>query len=868
MTTIRCYPGCKNPTHYITLEDRDRQKWGFLLTGGPRGVQEAPATPSTIQFTSGGSKFGDWEPGMSHIEQRDFSGGRGSDDFSADNRRFWDSQNLFTMLQGKVIPSIQWRLPAGLRTFHSYLPQDSDDYSWIPLTGSNRYVSDDFTVGGSNLSADNVFVMLRRIGNPGTGYVKIYTDSSGSPSSAVSSASATITTDDITDVISEWRVFDLSAAGDLTASTKYHVVVYGASTDNDKNHWEICVDGGTSGSKSSTAGSSWSTASYTIFFRVTDTDTSREFRCVEIYGALLAFDKLASGGNSTMYLYGEIGVVTAADSTTVTDSNEGEDGAWADDEWNGYYIKFTTGAAKGHSYLITDTTSAGVITTAAKDVTPSAGDVYVIYGGNKFNKSYTNATTGIGAIKDIAVMNNIIYIAQGSGDNVRRVTYDSATHGFAYADDSTNKSDKLFKFQDPVDGPQLWRGENDTVDISRASAAAWGTDLSFNTEILVKDSSHDIINIHAYDKKPIVFKADGLYYVSNDRVEQADIGLDFIKTLNNGQAVLSHKEFLFFSWGNYSLQRLYGATLDSVGYNEGRGLPSGRKGKVSWLASHPVGIFVCVDAGTSGTSSLLFRDDLYQGWHEIFRAPGSGQRIRHIYWQDNPGTRPRLWIECNGELYYQEWPQDTLNPLEDSDVCYVPEAVLVLSDIDMGAARLKKYFKELTCITENLADEIQIRCEVQVDDINNQYIGSTTWIPMEHFLTSPEYSVPIKLGEAYRIRIRLRLFTDTTTTPAILNATVLEGYARTPVKRQWNIRANIKTAQRTIGGRAKDHDPDELLTWLRNASFNTKGIEMRSIWEDMDGLDVIVEPPSVFRSIINYIQKKWGATIHFTIREA
>lgn len=869
MAAIKCYPGVKNHTHELSLEDRSGYKWGLRLHQGVRSLQEHSQTPSTIQFTGGGTKFGDYEPGMSHIEQRTWEGGRGSDDFSQDPTRFWDSQNLFTFLEGKVFPTFQWRLPTGLREDYRYLQQDAAAFTWQPLTGSNRFMSDDFTVGGSNFGADNAYIWLRRIGSPGTLTVKIYTDTGGEPNAAVTSASATITTTTITDVISQWRVFDLSAASDLTASTKYHIVVYGASTDGETNRWEIGVDSGTTGSKSSTAGSTWATAGYTMFFRITDADTKRELIPFEMNGALLWVDKLASGGASNLYLNGDIGEATGGTTTTVIDTDNGLEGSWIDDQWNGYRIKFVSGTGKGQDSLITDTvaTTDTITVSPALDIAPSTDTVYVIYAGNAY-QAFASGTTGLGTVKDVAVINNISYFAQGASDAIRSIdiNFGASPPVLRYYDDSVF-ADGFHVFHDPVDGPQMWRFENDDVDISRSNAVAQAADFAFGTEIEIGNDNQDIINVIDYDKRIMAFKGDGVYTVSNDRADRLNVGLDFIKTSNNGQAALSHKEFLFFSWADFSLQRRYGSTLDSVGYDAGRGLPSARKGKVAWMASHPVGLFACVDAG-SGTSSLLFRDDRNQAWHEIFRAPGAGQRIRSIHWQDNPGTRPRLWIECNGELYFQEWPQGTLNPLEDSNVNYAPEGVIELADIDMGSARLPKFIKEFTCLTENLATGIEIRAEVQVDDFENQYIDSSTWFPLEAFLSSPEYTVPVSLGEVFKVRIRLRFLTSTPATPPVLTATVLEGYARTPVKRQWIMRIRVHGNQRVLGGSTKDHNPDDLLAWLYEASVSSKRIEMRSLWKNMDKIFIIVEPPSLFRDFSNNVRKIWGGTIQITLREA
>ena len=87
--TIKVYPGAKRPSHQISLSD-GVQTFGLRLEDGPQSVQEIPVTPSTVHFTDGGTKFGDWEPGMSHIEQRTWEGGRANDSYVDDPTRYAD----------------------------------------------------------------------------------------------------------------------------------------------------------------------------------------------------------------------------------------------------------------------------------------------------------------------------------------------------------------------------------------------------------------------------------------------------------------------------------------------------------------------------------------------------------------------------------------------------------------------------------------------------------------------------------------------------------------------------------------------------------------------------------------------------------
>jgi hypothetical protein len=306
----------------------------------------------------------------------------------------------------------------------------------------------------------------------------------------------------------------------------------------------------------------------------------------------------------------------------------------------------------------------------------------------------------------------------------------------------------------------------------------------------------------------------------------------------------------------------HNADISSVGYDKGVGLPSGDTGKCTWLMFHPAGMFACNDAGT-GTSGVYLRDDTAQGWHNIFRAPNANQRVRSMFWQDNPGTNPYLWIECNGELYYQIWPYRTLNPVEDTSVNYQHEAVIVGADIDMSAARLPKYIKEMTAITKNLTTGIEIYFEYQLD----KDIGGTVWTQVDRFIVSPSHALEINEAPVYKIRPRFRLLTNDASVPPILYATVLEGFSRTPYKRRWRIRCSAGTFQVTDIGTI-DKAPLKILRQLEAWAKTPEKLKMTSDWPPMDEIFVVMEPPTVYPEDIETATRSWDTTIEFVVREA
>lgn len=861
---VKVNPGAKNPTHDISLSD-GVQTWGLRLDGGPKAIQETPQSPSTIHTPRYSAKFGDWEPGYSHLEQRTWHGGRGANDFSLDPARFYDSMMAYTLIEGVAFPAPQWKFASGLRSTHEDLPGDMD---WQVLLGSQSYIAAQFTVGGSTFDAQQVRVWLRRIGSPGTLTLEIWTDDgSDKPNTLVASAGDSVDTQVIKDVISQFHGFDVSAASNLSASTKYHVVVFAAGTDSTANHWELGVNAGGAASSQSSDGSSWNNATFSLYYRVEDADTNRKFHFFEMEGGLYAVDQKADESDSSLYMQGERGRATAGGNNTLTDTNMGADTAWANDQWNGWYIKIFAGTGRGQWRLISDTSAAGVITVSESwDINPNNTSDYVIYGGDAWQSISLTGDALTGVVKDVAVFNKFATFARGSSTVILFVRYNNGAHeGDNAPADNRAKVDLLHVAHKPSGGPMLWLARNTDVSVARMRTFAWGAaaSSSISDAISVGSQSWEMINLTDLNGRIFIAKVDGLYTVSNDRARKLNIGLEFIKSDNNGQAMIAHSSSLYFSWGDFSLQRMVGRSLSGVGPNRGVGLPDGRKGVVAALASHPEGLFAGIDAGQSGTSSLLIHSGELLGWHEIFRAWDTGVRVQNMAWQVNPGTRPRLWISVGGQLVYQEWPQYTFNPLEDSGANFQHEAVIVAADLDMGAARLPKFIKELTLISERLATGIEVHLEYQLDE----HIGTDTWTAAGTFYSSPEDTLLLQRGDVRKIRYRLRLLTNDADVPPVMRATILEAFVRTPLKYQWKVRVKIGHNQLTrVGG--KDHDPDAFTTWLKQAARQAKRIHMRSVWEQMDDKYVIVEPPTLIRNFTNRILGWWGGSQDLTIREA
>src|SRR3990167_7363959 len=98
-----------------------------------------------------------------------------------------------------------------------------------------------------------------------------------------------------------------------------------------------------------------------------------------------------------------------------------------------------------------------------------------------------------------------------------------------------------------------------------------------------------------------------------------------------------------------------------------------------------------------------------------------------------------------------------------------------------------------------------------------------------------------------------------------LHALVLKAMARTPVRRQWSIRAVTGDFQVDQQG-LDDADPDDFYLWLQDLAVSATPVLMRSAWKAMDDRYVYIEHPTLNR-LYATPSGEWGGMLSITIRE-
>lgn len=842
---VRVDPKRPNSTHDIRLSD-GVESWGITLADGIRSFQEVPSSPSTMAITSGGQRYGDYEPGFSHLDQRDWRAGRGYEFLVDEKSGFFDSQNLWTLDSGKMYNAPQWKIARGLRSADRHLP---GSVTWKKLIGSEAYIATSFAASAS-YSADKAYLWVRRRGSPGTLTVTLRSDNSGSPGTVLQTVTKTIA--DITDTVSLFEVFNWSGTESLTSTTTYWICVSSSGTSS--SHWQVGVDIATSSAKSSADGSTWATASYKLYFRVVDADIDRRFWLFRMESAWYAVDSRADGTASHLYINGARGTATTGAASSITDTNAS---FGTDSRYIGARVAIIEGTGAGQDRQIGSHTGTVITVTSNWSVTPDNTSRYVVYDTGYWNEI---STTGLGkVVSRPAVCGKIAYFPQGESVNIRRMRNNATSHDFA--DDSTNKASFIYLFYSTADkAAQVWRANNAStgVSVSRSVTKVWGIALAFGTAIQVGSTDYLITNLFDHNNQLHIFKEDSIWLEGSDTVVRMNIAMGSAPSSYNGQAVVTKDLQLYFSF-LHSCEYCFNGNIGDFGPDTDSGIPASRKGPIACFDANITWTWAAIDA-VSGTSSVMIFNGI--GWHEIFRAPQPGMRIREVKYQSVENGKPKLWIDCGGDLYYQDYPAMTSQPLRDTAHQYQHEGVFVSSTIDAGLIDLPKFYKELTLTTEKLTTGMEIGIDIQFDED----INTDNWTPIQSVVSSQKGVSAINYGNKYKLRYRMRINTNNVLISPVVVCPIIKCFARTPVKRQWNVRADVNDLAQVQG--RPDKDADQFYKWLWDISQSTKGVLMNTRLESVNNLYVVIEPPTITRTWLNTLNSKWGSYILFTIREA
>jgi len=856
---IRCSPDEERPTHHLAITDKEGRQMGLVMCnerGKPSkfGIKRSRLQSTSLKISEGNPKYSDFELPFTPIAQESWDGGRGQEQFEKDVTKFFDSYRMNTRYQSKAFLGGLERLTtgSGLRSQQFNLPGNVRWHSL--LTGARKYLAIRFQANGAWTSR-RFDVILKKHGTPGTFTYRLLADSTGNPGSAL--YTKTFAATDIPDTLGVIKSWTDPTGYTLVNGTYYWVEVYGASTDNDSNHWRVAVNDAVGTTKESANGSSWAASAVDLYYRLGamgTEDTPYLPFFYEYKGAeYLVYNQ--QSGAPKLFLNGDRG---AADSNsgalgTLVDATK----AWATNQWAGCTVWITEGPGSLETVpfrTIVSNTGTALTLDTPWVITHTTTTEYAILGADTWTE-----ITGHGLaqpVRAILVINQVVYYAMGDGTgdpNIRRHReYNNAGTWTAsdWADDSTNKATFLTRVNDATNGLTIWRATNTDVKIASAPPVTWGTSLTFTDKGQVGDVEERITAITEYidpdsgAKVLWVIKTGSVYVRKGTLMDK--IPLDEMRAVMNplnGKAVLTHNVYLYFSM-LFSVERFFNNVLDDVGPVQGRGLPVARRGPISCMVGYPGRWFASIDAGATGYSSILGNNG--SGWHEEYRSTIQGLSITNMRIQVVPGPAPdRLWFNLGPDVYWLPLPTNTIDPTQDALYPYAWEGSLELSRVYVGLQNLKKLFDSIELGADNLvADGQWIEVDYKLDDEANP------WLPIaELFETSPNQEEPFSQTEDVRARwimVRLRLNTSSRLLTPILRLVILNAVSRIPIRYGWAPNVRLRDHDKDLCGEPDDFVlAQDKLDLLDEWAEGLEPLTLSSILTPFHGKRVFLEGPEI-----------------------
>jgi len=263
--------------------------------------------------------------------------------------------------------------------------------------------------------------------------------------------------------------------------------------------------------------------------------------------------------------------------------------------------------------------------------------------------------------------------------------------------------------------------------------------------------------------------------------------------------------YMFFNLSN-KIERYYSRVMEDIGPDLDEGLPDNRQGTPRTLLSFPGRVYACFDGGTDNYSSILVYKN--SGWHEVYRAPRKGVRIRGGGIQSIQGTTiKRLWFRQGWDIL---WLPLSWNPLNDTEYVYTHEGFLETGRIYGGRRDIQKYFHSLKLATEQLTASVTIRADYKTDT-------TTTWTEISDvFDTSPYQEISLATANNVSgrwIQFRLRFYTTDNTKTPVLIATILKALSIFEVKYTY-----------TLTFRLSDNDINLLGEQEADSAYTKRGV--------------------------------------------
>lgn len=775
---------------------------------------------TTLKMTTGEGGYDSLELPFNAAIQQDWSGGRGNKYYEQDKSRFADASRMDTTRQGEV------RLGPKVTQGSGYNTVYTSGSASATLVSATVYTL--FTPGGTLTAIRSIQIAINILSFP-TGYdgvkqyfaLSILNEDAGPPPTEVVSSKILMPITQMGEILLD---FPISTAT-LTAGVNYSITVSAITaagaidyTLNESIQWSTCADVGNS-----------------IIYKDAVPSTQ------QVYNVTLVYSTQNAGyGRSILFDYRgmKLAVTQSDDQTAPKLWQQGLHGMAADNaadksklntaldltgiDLTGKYARIIAGPGSTEEStwrkIVSNTTTGtnDVITVApAWNITHTAATEFVIQGMDSWTQVTDKATTGgtVSSMYNLAdyltapvtcvlVVDDIIYFAMGEAVRVARTRIASAVWSDMAQEAATTMFTYLALIQDDKGTKKVWGARASAANVNEATKVAWGTNLTFSgTNLVCRDTSSRITNLIGAKvggpALPIVFKTTGFGAVSglsDTKIYDEFRSFPEARDDYNGRSAITHDTYIWFSLMD-GLERYYDQRLDDIGPNRDEGLPATRKGRISAMVEYFSRVYLALDAGRYGYSSILCWNGL--GWHEVYRG-AYGRRIRSLSVQVIPDldSPDKLWFSEEEDIYYFHV---ALNPQEQTGYEYYSGGSVVTSRIYGTFRDITKYWHRLTVFSQYLQGTLLV--DGIASGTNHQYVvvearaDGGDWFTVGTVTQSP--SETLRLLEDGRnvtakyLEVRMTAYTDDDEITPIVESLRADFVLRVPVNQAIDVTAEL-----------------------------------------------------------------------------
>lgn len=429
------------------------------------GIVKAPLTRNAMQTTQSSGEWSDLEYPWQAIQQEDWGGGRANLRFSTDKSRFFDSKRAQTAFNSCIYNAPLEYYSDGLgRAVATNYP---GSLYWEKVSGKKKYIAVKF-VCGSNESAGEVYVHLRRRGTPASALVVELCVGLSNPTIL---ASHSYTTGEVTDTLAEFYKFTFEEET-LTEGNTYYIRVH-SDTGTSTDYWEVgCSKENELNTAISQDGDTFVSATFELYYRVSSPQTDQRYKFFYYEQLQFAIKQAGENGSPSLWLNGEIGKITSATSTTITESSK----TWETDQWKGARLGLVYRAGSEEHVdnwrTITGNTADTITVDSDFTITPSADCVYIINDTPLWQEITGHGLTD--HVTDIHVIRGVVYFCQGDYVTSRRMRWNGSA--FEFMEMTGIYATYLQSVRD-TNGMMLYRARNDGYNhkrcVERARLLDW-----------------------------------------------------------------------------------------------------------------------------------------------------------------------------------------------------------------------------------------------------------------------------------------------------------------------------------------------------------------------------------------------------------